>query len=67
MDGEAWWAAVHGVTQSRTRLKRSSNDLIGIALTWEVEDTQKDQAIFQALGHLERPTHFLSLHSICCP
>ena len=21
MDGEAWWAAVHGVTQSRTRLK----------------------------------------------
>ena len=28
-DGEAWWAAVYGVTQSRTRLKRlsSSNQL----------------------------------------
>ena len=22
MDGEAWWAAVHGVAQSRTRLER---------------------------------------------
>ena len=25
MDGEAWQAAVHGVTQSRTRLKRLSS------------------------------------------
>ena len=24
MDGGAWWAAVHGVAQSRTRLKRLS-------------------------------------------
>ena len=24
MDGRAWWAAVHGVTQSRTRLKQLS-------------------------------------------
>ena len=24
-DGRAWWAAVHGVTQSRTRLKRLSS------------------------------------------
>ena len=24
-DGEAWWAAVYGVTQSRTRLKRRSS------------------------------------------
>ena len=24
-DGEAWWAAVHGVAQSRTRLKRLSS------------------------------------------
>ena len=24
VDGEAWWAAVHGVTQSRTRLERLS-------------------------------------------
>ena len=26
-DGRAWWAAVYGVTQSRTRLKRLSNML----------------------------------------
>jgi len=25
MDGEAWWAAVHGVAQSRTGLKRLSS------------------------------------------
>ena len=25
MDGEAWWAAVHGVTRSRTRLKPLSS------------------------------------------
>ena len=27
MDREAWWAAVHGVTQSRTRLKRLSSSI----------------------------------------
>ena len=34
MDGEAWWAAVYGVAQSRTRLKQlSSNRLIlGLSL-----------------------------------
>ena len=25
MDGQAWWAAIHGVAQSRTRLKRLSS------------------------------------------
>ena len=25
MDGGPWWAAVHGVTKSRTRLKRLSS------------------------------------------
>ena len=25
MDGEAWWAAIYGVAQSRTRLKRLSS------------------------------------------
>ena len=27
-DGEAWWAAVYGVTQSRTRLKRLSSSRV---------------------------------------
>ena len=25
MDGEAWWAAVHGIAQSQTQLKRLSS------------------------------------------
>ena len=32
-DGEAWWAAVYGVTQSRTRLKRLSSSSIGRLIT----------------------------------
>ena len=28
MDGEAWWAVVHGVAQSWTRLKRLSSSLL---------------------------------------
>ena len=34
MDGGAWWAAVYGITQSRTRLKRlssSSSWLLGFS------------------------------------
>ena len=27
MDGGAWWAAVHGVAQSQTRLKRLSSSV----------------------------------------
>ena len=27
MDGGAWWAAIYGVTQSRTRLKQLSNGI----------------------------------------
>ena len=33
VDGGAWWAAVHGVTQSQTRLKRLS---VALALTASV-------------------------------
>ena len=29
MDKEAWWAAVHGVTKSQTRLKKLSTDTGG--------------------------------------
>ena len=31
MDGEAWWAAVPGVAQSRTRLKRLSSSSSNIS------------------------------------
>ena len=34
-DGGAWWAAVYGVTQSRTRLKRlSSSSSICCGMRW---------------------------------
>ena len=32
-DGGAWWAAIYGVTQSRTRLKRLSSSSLLIAVT----------------------------------
>ena len=31
-DGRAWWAAVYGVTQSRTRLKRLCNSSVSIQI-----------------------------------
>ena len=44
-DGGAWWAAVYGVAQSRTRLKRlSSSSSIDFSLIFE------SQNIFQALS-----------------
>ena len=33
-DGEAWWAAVSGVAQSRTRLKRLSSSSIELLHLW---------------------------------
>ena len=32
MDGGTWWAAVHGVAQSRTRLKRRSSSSVNAVL-----------------------------------
>ena len=40
-DGEAWWAAVYGVAQSRTQLKRLSNSSSSIPWTSEVIDAFK--------------------------
>ena len=34
-DGEAWWAAVYGVAQSRTRLKRLSSSSSSTQLLWD--------------------------------
>ena len=40
-DGEAWWAAVDGVAQSRTRLKRlsSSSSKATSTCTWRINPT----------------------------
>ena len=41
-DGAAWWAAVYGVTQSRTRLKWLSNSRIagGFFTNWAIREAQ---------------------------
>ena len=38
MDGEAWQAAVHGVAQRRTRLKRLSSSSITVLLHCEISN-----------------------------
>ena len=37
-DGGAWWAAVYGVTQSRTRLKRLSHEHTVAFAEWTASD-----------------------------
>ena len=50
-DGEAWWAAVYGIAQSRTRLKRlSSSSSLSISLLFPPVDSNllgQDAVIFQ--------------------
>ena len=40
MGGGAWWAAVHGVAQSRTRLKRLSSSSSSSSKIWASQVTQ---------------------------
>ena len=51
MDREAWWATVHGVTKSRTRLKQLSIAYHGMA--WH--------GIHTPTGRLREPCPVLSL------
>ena len=47
-DGEAWWAAVYGVTQSQTRLKRlSSSSSSKITWSWNSQDSPTKWKILQ--------------------
>ena len=54
MDGEAWQAAVHGVTQSRTRLKRlsSSSSKALIRDNWFISNLKYTGTIFWNLSFL---------------
>ena len=38
MDGGAWWAAVHRVAKSRTRLKRLSSSSRAVAQQTQIQD-----------------------------
>ena len=46
-DGGAWWVAVHGVTQSRTWLKRLSSSRIKADLVWPIEYGRSDGLTFK--------------------
>ena len=48
MDGGAWWAAVHGVTKSRTRLSE-------FRFTFHFNTLEKEMATHSSILGLENP------------
>ena len=50
-DGGEWWAAAHGVTQSRTRLKRLSSSSSSMALTTAEFSCHTDHMANKALKY----------------
>ena len=60
---EAWWAAVYGVAQSWTRLKRLSSSSSGSVVLWEggMLQTNNTGMCSQCLGH----TRFAPAYGIC--
>ena len=44
-DGGAWWAAIDGVAQSRTQLKRLSSSSSSSKRNWEQQKTQSDRLL----------------------
>ena len=67
-DGGAWWAAVYGVAQSRTQLKRlssssssSSSSRMPLEVTYEGEVISKMHSIFLKCKHKTEEASQLSL------
>ena len=49
-DGGAWWAAVYGVAQSRTRLKRLGSSIVeGQGPEQAISDQKRSVSIFGAI------------------
>ena len=72
-DGEAWWAAVYGVAQSRTRLKwrSSSKPMLCDPMNCSMPDfpvhhhlSEFAQTHFHWVGDAIQPSHPLSPHSL---
>ena len=58
----AWWAAVYGVTQSRTRLKRCSSS--SIAMYGLIKENEKK--IFETIGEIKAlTTHLVIVWTDC--
>ena len=66
-DGGAWWAAVHGVAQSRTRLKRlsssSSESMVVFHCGFYFLRTSNAELLLSAFGHCG--VSLLLLHIFC--
>ena len=54
MDRGAWWAAVHGVAQSRTRLTQKTGSLPAPLSTWFHEEETKVRSKFTSKNSLEK-------------
>ena len=62
-DGGAWWAAVYGVTQSRTQLKR----LIRVRHNWATEQKQQRQSLSSlSVGNGTNSLTSKTAREICC-
>ena len=70
MDGEAWWAPVHGVAQSRTRLKRlsssSSSSLIS-SIIWHLNQLFQSRLSAKFQHNLSVQCHTGDLHWVAYP
>ena len=51
MDGGAWWAAVYGVTQSRTQLKRLSSSSSSSSSVWQRRQWQPTSVLLPGESH----------------
>ena len=61
----AWWAAVYGVAQSRTRLKRlssSSNRFALFSFCWSSESTIRTHISFSSSTSLHPPSEVITKH-----
>ena len=71
MDGEAWWAAVSGVTQSRTRLKQlsssSSSSSSFTAVVWNqiCRVSGYAYAFFSLSSNFSKPISFYMINIQC--
>ena len=58
MDGGAWWAAIYGIAQSRTRLKRLSSSSSSTSTQFEISWVSRvtGSGVYTTLEYWFRPT-----------
>ena len=63
MDGGAWWAAVYGVAQNWTRLKRLSSSRECTMAQWEKNPPAMQETRVQSLGEDDPLEKEIATHS----